>query len=472
MSRFSRLLPLLFSTLVLLASPAAAGAASFDPLGFHLLSPVLYVHENAGQAAITVVRGNVTADAQIHYIAVGPGHRCGNVPCTAQYDWDFKFVQGTLDFPPFVAAETFNVPILDHHVPVLPQTLQVSLYGGALAAPTSAVLTILGDDPFGSALAPVVVRPGGESNGGSAGSAGVGDPLAGQRFFVDPERDLALAARAHPALRLAAAQPWVERFGAFSGADVGLSVSHYLARTQAQEPGSTPMLSTYRLVDGHCGHWSDPAAEQLAYHNFIERFAQGIGGYHAVLFLEMDSLITTPCLSPHGLAVRMHELSDAIDVLTAHCPQLVIYLDAGAADALPAWRAASLLRRAGVAKIEGFFLNSTHFDWTAREIAYGQVISRMTGGKHFVINTSENGRGPLAPPNRVTQGNEVLCNPLGRGLGPLPTWHTGYPHLDAFAWILHPGESTGRCGAGAPATGDFWLTYALMLARNANFRVH
>ena len=91
------------------------------------------------------------------------------------------------------------------------------------------------------------------------------------------------------------------------------------------------------------------------------------------MFLEEDSIITTPGLNAHGLATRMAELSYAIDTLTAHCPHLVIYLDAGAADALPAHRAARLLIRAGIAKIQGFFLNSTHFDWTSKEVRYGET---------------------------------------------------------------------------------------------------
>ena len=208
-----------------------------------------------------------------------------------------------------------------------------------------------------------------------------------------------------------------------------------------------------------------------SYHNFISRLAEGIGGYHAVMFLEMDSLITVGCLSPSGLAHRMAELQDAINTLTTHCPQLVIYLDAGAADAVPARETAALLKWAGVDKIQGFFVNSTHFDWTSREVRYGEQVSRMTGGKHFVVNTSENGRGPLGTRDPVHQGNEVLCNPPGRGLGPRPSANTGIPNVDAFAWILHPGESTGRCGSGAPNTGVFWRDYALMLIHNADFRV-
>jgi endoglucanase len=316
--------------------------------------------------------------------------------------------------------------------------------------------------------------PGAPAGGSSAPTNG--NPLSGNRFFVDPQSPAAKAARAHPALNVIAREPGTERFGSFSfGAnrvpDIRTAVSRYLARAAFQAPGTVPMLATYRVVDGHCGNWSDPPADQAAYQNFIGGFAQGVGSTRAVLFLEMDSLITTPCLSAQGVDVRMNELSNAINVLTANCPGLVIYLDAGAADALPARQAASLLNRAGIGKIQGFFLNSTHFDWTAKEIAYGEQISRLTGGKHFVVNTGENGQGPLVPKDVAKDGNEVLCNPPGRGLGPLPTTNTGYPNVDAFAWTSNPGESGGRCVPGAPPTGAFWPAYALSLVHNANFTV-
>ena len=232
-----------------------------------------------------------------------------------------------------------------------------------------------------------------------------------------------------------------------------------------------PMLATYRVVDGHCGHWADTAADQASYHRFVKSFARGIGRSRAVLFLEMDALITTPCLSPGGVTIRMKELHGAIDLLTAKCPHLVIYLDGGAADALSAPHTARLLRRAGVGQIQGFFLNSTHFDWTSNEIRYGERVSRLTGGKHFVVNTGENGQGPLVPADRVHHGNEVLCNPPGRGLGPRPTSSTGYRNVDAFAWTSNPGESGGACVPGAPPTGSYWPSYGLMLVQNANFGV-
>ncbi len=298
-----------------------------------------------------------------------------------------------------------------------------------------------------------------------------GNPLSGARFFVDHEDSAAAAARSYPQLNVIADQPGTARFGSFSGPNVGAVVHDYLVRAAHQEPGTVPMLATYRVVTGHCGRWADTPADQASYHRFIKSFAHGIGHHRAVLFLEMDSLITTGCLTPRGVTIRMRELHGAIDTLVAECPHLVIYLDAGAADALSAAHTARLLKRAGVGQIQGFFLNSTHFDWTSHEIRYGERISRLTGGKHFVVNTGENGRGPLVPANRVKQGNEVLCNPPGRGLGPKPTTNTGYPRVDAFAWTSNPGESGGPCVPGAPPTGAYWPAYALMLVRNADFNV-
>ena len=438
-----------------------AHAASYDPNGFRFESSSLSVHENAGEAVITVQRADASQEAQVRYITIG---------ITAVAPYDYTPVKAMIDFAAGQSTATFTVPIVDHGVNGLPKTIQLSLFGPAtypgkigLADPSKAVLTILNDDP---PLARIAGNP------LALPSAPIGgDPLAGASFFVDHQSEAANYAGRYPALNAIASQPDVEHFGTFSGADIGIAVAHYLDRAAVQEPGTVPMLATYRLVYGHCGHWSDPASEQQAYHDFISRFAAGVGGHRAVLFLEMDSLITVGCLSQHGVAVRMHELDDAINVLTADCPHLVVYLDAGAADAVPAPQIARLLRRAGVAKIQGFFLNSTHFDWTTKEIRYGEQISRLTGGKHFVVNTAENGRGPLVPHNRVKNGNEVLCNPLDRGLGPVPTSNTGFRNVDAFAWIANPGKSGGQCRAGAPKTGNFWLGLALELVRNANYSV-
>jgi endoglucanase len=484
-----RLISCFVGVLALAGALFAAPASADDPLGFQLQVPSggLVVHENAGQATITVTRDRLESSmpAQVRYVTSGDGYDpdthapfdCGGTPCTAT-PYDFTTVKGELDYAPGQTSASFSVPVTDHGTDSVPKTLQVALFGPnpiGLGPVSQSTLTILNDDPVnppapGNPLGLAVPPPG-------------SDPLQGATFFVDHESSVATAARSHPALRVIASQPGTARFGTFSYSspyvpDIGTAVSRYLTRAAAEEPGTIPLLATYRITQGACkrGGTPDTPQQQQAYHDFIQGFAQGIGSYPAVLFLEEDALITTPCLTPQGLAVRMAELNDAINILTTTCPHLVIYLDAGAADALHAGDAARLLEQAGVSKIEGFFLNSTHFDWTLNEIRYGQQISRLTGGKHFVVNTGDAGRGPLQPANIVKQGNEVLCNPVGRGLGPKPTADTGYPNVDMFAWTTNPGESGGQCNTpgslpGAPPTGAYWPKYGEMLVRYANFGV-
>jgi endoglucanase len=439
------------------ATPAPAPAAAGPQEGLHFLADQLTVAENAGAAEVTVTRSDTTRGATVGYATIGE---------TAQAPYDYTPVRGLLTFAPGQATASFGVPIVDHGIDGMPKTIKLELFGAvaaSLGTPATATLTIVNDDPvpIANAVDPLDLPA----------ATTAGDPLAGAHFFVDPASEAARAARTDPTLKVIADQPGAARFGSFSYPNAGVAVARYLARAAVQQPGAIPMLTTYRIVDGHCGGWADPPSDVAAYHSFVNGFARGIGTFRAVLFLEQDSLITVGCLSPAGLQIRMQELTYAIDTLTALCPHLVIYLDAGAADAVPAPQMAQLLLDAGVAKIQGFFLDATHFDWTLNEIAYGEQISRLIGGKHFVVSTGESGRGPLVPRDRATEGNEVLCNPPGRGLGPLPTTSTGYPNVDAFAWLDNPGGSSGPCRPGAPAAGVYWPAYALMLIRNADFTV-
>ncbi len=399
---------------------APAGAKNF-PGGFRLESSSLTVNEDAGQVVITIQRSDTRQAAQIRYITLGDGVKCGSTECTAVDPDDFHSVKGELDFAAGVASMSFGVKIVDHGTADVSKTLSISLFGPSpigMASPHKAVLTILNNDPVTSRdpQNPLALPT----------SPGAANPLIGATYFVDAHSEVANAARRYPALKTISGQPGTARFGSFSFGHNGVpnistAVSRYLTRASVQQPGTVPLLATYRVVHGLCGHASDAPRDVGSYKGFIDGFAKGIGSYRAVLFLEIDSIITMPCLSRHGQAVREQELQYAINTLTANCPHLVIYLDAGAADALSPKRAAKYLRRSGIAKIEGFFLNATHFDWTSNEIRFGEKISRLTGGKHFVVNTGTNGRGPLRPPDIVHQGNEVLCNPPGRGLGPRPT---------------------------------------------------
>ena len=148
------------------------------------------MHENAGQAVITISRSDTSKDAQIRYITLGNGVQCGASQCTAVDPYDFSSVKGMLDFPVGVASETFTVPIVDHGVQSVPKTIEVSLFGPSpigMARPNKAVLTILNDDP---------TTPRDPANPLALPVAPTaGNPLAGANFFVDPASEAAHAAK-------------------------------------------------------------------------------------------------------------------------------------------------------------------------------------------------------------------------------------------------------------------------------------
>jgi endoglucanase len=453
----------LLALLALALIPAAACAATVQFAADHFT-----VRKGEGDAVITVVRTSARGTAQVRY---GAWH------VTAQPGIDYTPVGGRIDFADGQAQATFTVPILNDGYAKGPVTVRLGLYGAYpldLGHPSQAILTIL--DPAAGTATRDPLNPLGLPT-----PPANGDPLQGARFFVDRQWGLASVEaqqvrRAKPAaagmLEAIASQPEAHRFGAWDP-DPRQAVGRFLSRAHAADPGAIPLVETYRLQHLRCGGVSDSPGDAAGYERWYQQFAQGIGNAPVVVFAEIDALITTGCLSHHGLQVRMAELRSALSDLAA-LPHAVVYVDAGAADAFGPGRVASLLRQAGVAKIQGFFLNATHFDWTSSEIRYGQAIARRLGNRpRFVINTAVNGRGPLHPRNRVASGNEVLCNPRGRGLGPKPTGDppARYRNLDGLFWIGNPGRSGGTCGIGDPPTGSFFLDYALMLIRNADYRI-
>jgi endoglucanase len=187
--------------------------------------------------------------------------------------------------------------------------------------------------------------------------------------------------------------------------------------------------------------------------------ARGIGTGRAVVILEADAIPELDCMSAAGQQTTLSLLGYAVRRLGSN-PGTAVYLDAGNRRWQPPEVIAGRLRRAGIASARGFSLNVSNFDWTASEEAYGNRISALVGGKHFVVDTSRNGRGP-APSSQ-------WCNPSGRGLGRPATSATGDPLADALYWIKAPGESDGQCNGG-PAAGVWWPQYALGLARRAAF---
>jgi endoglucanase len=129
------------------------------------------------------------------------------------------------------------------------------------------------------------------------------------------------------------------------------------------------------------------------------------------------------------------------------------------------------LRYVGIDKVRGFMLNTTHYDWTANNIRHGLKISRLTGGKHFIISTAFNGRGPVHYrkylARHIWRTINVWCHPLRRGLGIAPTTDTHRAKVDGYMWIGRPGYSGGGCNGGPRRVGAWWAKRGLMFGTYA-----
>ncbi|MEP7053008.1 MAG: glycoside hydrolase family 6 protein [Pseudomonadota bacterium] len=291
-------------------------------------------------------------------------------------------------------------------------------------------------------------------------------PFLGETLFVDPNSAARHVAEnwrsSRPADAAAmdkiAAQSAAEWLGEWSG-----NVQNYVRErmTVIGKAGALPVFIAYDAPDRDCGQYSaGGAAGASDYLHWIGELGNGIGERKAVVILEPDLLgLLSKCTAESAQQGRLAMLREAAKTLKAH-PKLVVYIDAGNPNWIPAADMAPRLRGAGLEYADGFALNVSNYVGTAENLAYGQALSALTGGAHFVIDTSRNGNG--APEDHA------WCNPEGRALGLRPTTQTGVPTCDAFLWLKRPGESDGACNGG-PRAGDFWPVSALALAKGAKW---
>jgi endoglucanase len=286
------------------------------------------------------------------------------------------------------------------------------------------------------------------------------NPFAGARLYVDPESP---------------AQDLVTQWASTRPADAALmakianeSKAEWLIDWNANvrpfvddrtriitAAGALPVFVAYRIPNRNCRS-GNGAASPDAYRAWMREIGAGIGTRKAVVILEPDALAGLDCLSTMDQATRLALLQDAVLTLKAH-PNIAVYIDAGTSAWQPVATTVGRLNHAGIATADGFALNIANFQTNASTITFGDAISAATGGKHYVFDTSRNGRGALIG---------EWCNPAWRGLGTAPTTNTGRATVDAVLWIKSPGESDGTCGGG-PASGQWWTDYALGLANRA-----
>ncbi|WP_439692000.1 glycoside hydrolase family 6 protein [Curtobacterium sp. SP.BCo] len=228
------------------------------------------------------------------------------------------------------------------------------------------------------------------------------------------------------------------------------------AVTAADRQGTTAVFVTYAIPHRDCGGHSAGGFDERTYTAWVDQVVARVAGHRAAVVVEPDSLAmlsNSACDASLG-EQRFRILSREVAALTA--AGVPAYLDAGNSNWVPPAVMAARLERAGVRQARGFFTNVANYYPTAQEQAYAEKVSALTGGSHYVIDTSRNGQG----------WRGTWCNGVGAGLGTAPRVVSDGTALDALLWVKTPGASDGTCNGG-PTAGTWWSAYAQRLVANA-----
>jgi endoglucanase len=313
-------------------------------------------------------------------------------------------------------------------------------------APVLAVATVVGLGTVGPAGPSPAIRLVSDNN-----------PLAGRPFYVNPTSAAMRASQKvdppSPQLNYVANTP--QAYWLVPGSSAS-TVAKYAG--DAAAAGATPVFAIYGIPHRDCGSYAAGGfGSGDEYRGWIDGIANDIGPVPSAVILEPDALAMADCLSDSQRQERYDLISYAIGSLTRN-PATAVYVDAGQLKWHSPEDMAGRLNQVGVNRARGFSLNVANFFTTEDESGYGEAISGLTNGAHYVIDTSRNGNGP-APAAPLD-----WCNPGGRALGVAPTTATAAPHADAYLWVKRPGESDGGCDKGDPPAGTFVNQYAIDLA--------
>jgi endoglucanase len=277
----------------------------------------------------------------------------------------------------------------------------------------------------------------------------------------------------------------VRWFGAWiSNAQISKTVRDYITNVTAGQSNVLVQMAVFRLVPGESQACKrlPTAAERASYKQWIDRFAGAIGSTHVAMVLQPD-LPVWACAPGHS-PVPNQLVAYAAKKFSA-LAHTSVYIDSGAADWRTVAQAVPMLKAAGIRYVRGFALNATHYDSTSHNIEYGMrlVTALAAAGvhdKHFVINTSNNGRPFTFGQYHGADYNDAFtCTTTHQTrcvtLGIPPTWHVtdrrwklsahdrsiAAQRVDAFLWY---GRSWLR-----DQSAPFVLKRALNMARTTPF---
>jgi cellulase/cellobiase CelA1 len=228
------------------------------------------------------------------------------------------------------------------------------------------------------------------------------------------------------------------------------------ATAGAAASGTTAVFVVYAIPDRDCGGYSAGGFDERTYDSWIDQVVARVAGKRAAVVVEPDSLAM---LSNAACTVSLDEqryriLSRTVAAFTA--AGVPAYLDGGNSNWVPPATMAARLQRAGVQQARGFSTNVANYYPVAQEQAYAQEVSALTGGAHYVIDTSRNGQG----------WRGTWCNAPGAGLGATPRVVDDGTAADALLWVKTPGASDGTCNGG-PAAGKWYSAAAQSLVAKA-----
>lgn len=252
-------------------------------------------------------------------------------------------------------------------------------------------------------------------------------------------------------IKTIADQPVSTWLGDWQSNDVAGSTAARITR-DAATAGEIPVFVMYAIPGRDCGLYSAGGLPEQEYLGFAQAVADGIeeGGGTAWVVLEPDALAQLGDCDGQG--DRAGLLAGAAEVLNNAGAS--VFLDVGNSN----WNTVDVtvdrINQVGTAYLTGFATNTSNYNTTADERAWGEQIAERTG-LVFLVDTSRNGNG----------SDGQWCNPRGRALGDLPQLLDDGPMV-ATVWVKAPGESDGTCNGGPPA-GQWWMDIALELASNA-----
>jgi hypothetical protein len=246
-------------------------------------------------------------------------------------------------------------------------------------------------------------------------------------------------------------------------------------------PDVLTQVTIFRLSPWETCSASWSRGSRSSYESWIRGYAAGIGSARVAVILQPDLpfALCVPSAVPEQLVAY------AADVLNA-LPHTTVYIDAGAYQWYKPALMARLLERSGIWHSRGFALNVTQYGATSQEIQWGAQINRALAaagarGKHFVINTDENGSPYLAgqiPGGGAASNYTPACSSpsqrLCQRLGIPPTTDVANPrwHLSGSARQIAAAQVDAYMWLGRPwmiNAGPFSLRNALTLGANGAF---